>query len=155
MENNSLEEIVFENRAWAKAEYPRLHMIKPEKFKFTKIQNFSSIKEKEIHLAIGYHHVKKQWYLEIFEYEGTQCNGDIKIFNSIKEIKEHIKKEYKKIPILPERWNMSEKKEYGFCESCRQKTEQKTHPMKYHRESNQHSQDFECLKCGRIKRVWI
>ena len=50
---------------------------------------------------------------------------------------------------------VEEKKEYGYCQSCRSTQEQKRYPMQYHRESGQHSQDFECLKCHRIKTVWI
>lgn len=110
MESKKLEQIVFENRAWVKAEYPRLHMKEPKRIKFTKIQNFEPV-TKEIHLSIGYHHGESRrygtdrWYLDVAIYEGTKCNGETKIFSSIKEIKEYIKKEYNKIPILPERWN--------------------------------------------------
>lgn len=48
-----------------------------------------------------------------------------------------------------------EKKQYGYCMDCRKVTEQKAYPSVYHRESMEHSQDFECLRCHRIKTVWI
>jgi len=105
-----METLVFENRAWEKAEYPRLHMKDPERFKITEIQNSKPI-EKEVHLAIGYHHgdAKRlgvdKWYLDIYFHEGRNCYGKIEIFNSIKEIKEYIKEKYNKIPVLPKRWD--------------------------------------------------
>lgn len=107
MKSDNLEKITFENRAWDKADYPRLHMKEPEKFKFTEIQNFEPI-TKEIHLSIGYHHGQSKrygtnrWYLETLIYNRTRCNGKTEIFSSIEEIKEHIKTKYNKLPIFPE-----------------------------------------------------
>lgn len=108
METKNLEKVYFENRAWTKPEYPRLHMKSPEKFKYTEIQNFEPI-EREIHLEIVYHHGESErlrtdrWYLHIYIYNGKDCSGRFEIFSSIKEIKEYIKKKYNKEPILPER----------------------------------------------------
>ncbi len=110
METKSVETLVFENRAWEKAEYPRLHMKDPERFKITEIQNSKPI-EKEVHLAIGYHHGESQrlhankWYLDIETYEYKNCYGETKIFSSLKDIKEYIQEKFSKIAIFPERWN--------------------------------------------------
>lgn len=110
METKSLETLMFENRAWEKAEYPCLHMKEPERFIVSETQDFRQT-EKEVHLAIGYHHGESQrlhtsrWYLDIYYYEGRNCYGEIKMFNSLDEIKEYIKKTYNKNPIFPERWN--------------------------------------------------
>jgi hypothetical protein len=104
---NSLESIVFENRASKSAEYPRLHMKEPETFKFTKIRNFTTV-EKEIHLSINYHRGRSQrsgsdsWVLDIYTYKGKNCNGKPKIFSSLQEIKDYIREKYKKEPIFPE-----------------------------------------------------
>lgn len=104
MENRNLEKIVFEDRAWIKAEYPRLHMKEPETLKFTKTENFTPI-DKEIHLEIGYHRGKKTWYLQIYYHQGLNCSGKVKFFSSIQNIKQYIRDNYDKDPILPERWN--------------------------------------------------
>lgn len=51
---------------------------------------------------------------------------------------------------------MSEKKkEFGYCTNCRSTQEQKSYPMTYNMNSMQSSQDFECLRCHRIKTVRI
>ncbi len=100
MTNSILDNISFENRAWEKAEYPRLHMNKPGTFKHTEIKNFEEV-EKEISFAIGYHRGKKLWYLDTYTHKGTHCKGETKFFGSIPTIKEFIRKEYKKEPILP------------------------------------------------------
>lgn len=110
MENKDLEKLIFENRAWEKAEYPRLHMKEPERFKITEMRNSRPI-EKEIHLSIGYHHGESErlrvdkWHLDTYFHEGKDCYGKRKIFNSIQEIKEYIREKYKKIAILPKRWD--------------------------------------------------
>ena len=107
---NILEDITFENRAWEKAQFPRLHMKEPEKFPFTKIINFEPV-TREIHFVIGYHHGKSQrlgtekWFLEIYMHEGKRCFGKMKIFGSLEEIRQHIKENFGKNPIFPTRWN--------------------------------------------------
>jgi len=91
--------IIFENRAWEEAQYPRLHMKEPETFIYTEIENFRT-QEREIHLSIDYHRGRKSWCLNIY-WNNT---GEMKFFSSIKEIVEYIKKTYKKNPILPKKW---------------------------------------------------
>lgn len=108
--DKNLDKVIFENRAWINAEHPRLHMKEPEKIAFTEFKNFEPITS-EVHLSIGYHYGRSQrsstdrWYLGIDTYEGNNCCGEIKLFGSINEIKEHIKEKYGKNPILPKRWN--------------------------------------------------
>ena len=94
-----IENLIFENRAWEEADYPRLHMKEPETFTHTKFENFKP-QEREIHLSIGYHHGKNRWHLSIY-WNNT---GEMKFFSSVKEIAEYIKKTYNKNPIIPERW---------------------------------------------------
>ena len=107
---NNLDNIIFENRAWEKAQYPRLHMKEPEKFPFTKVVNFEPV-TREVRLTIGYHHGRSQrsntdrWYLDIYMHEGKKVFGKMKVFGSLEEIKEHIREKYGKNPIFPKRWN--------------------------------------------------
>jgi hypothetical protein len=100
MESKNLEKIVFENRAWEEAEYPRLHMKEPETFTFTEIQDFQPI-TREVSLVIEYHRVRSKWLLEIYTYKGIRCDGTKEFFNSIQEIKDYIQKKYNKKTILP------------------------------------------------------
>jgi hypothetical protein len=97
MTTNSLESIIFENRASKSAEYPRLHMKEPETFIFTESINFTPV-EKEIHLAIGFRLGVGRWYLDI---ETNNSYKETKIFSSLQDIKEFIRKKFNKNPILP------------------------------------------------------
>ncbi|KKL49619.1 hypothetical protein LCGC14_2313680, partial [marine sediment metagenome] len=45
-----IENLIFENRAWEEADYPRLHMKEPKTFTHTKFENFKP-QEREIHLS--------------------------------------------------------------------------------------------------------
>ncbi|KKK40143.1 hypothetical protein LCGC14_1011250 [marine sediment metagenome] len=100
MTNTILGNISFENLAREKAEYPRLHMLKPESFKHIEIKNFEKV-EKEISFEIGYHRGRKRWCLDIYTHRGIRCDGEIKFFSSIPAIREFIRKEYQREPILP------------------------------------------------------
>ena len=96
---------IFENRAWEKAEHPRLEMKEPETFIHTKIENFNP-KGTEIHLSIDYHYGRNSWCLNIERNDIgiNNCTGEMKFFSSVKKIVEYIKKTYKKNPILPKKW---------------------------------------------------
>ena len=94
------ENIVFENRAWEEAKYPNLCMKEPEKFKYTEIENFIP-REREVHLTIDFHRGRKRWCLNIYYNNNT---GELKLFDSVKQIVEYIKKAYKKSSIIPEKW---------------------------------------------------
>ncbi len=84
------ENIVFENRAWEEAKYPNLCMKEPEKFKYTEIENFIP-REREVQLTIDFHHGKMRWCLNIY-YNNT---GELKFFDSVKQIVAYIKKKKK------------------------------------------------------------
>ena len=97
---NKLEDIYFENRAYREADYPRLHMCNPETFRITQTQDYTPI-DKEIHLEIGFHRGRGRWFLAIYTHQDINCSGTHLFFNSVEEIMDYIRKTYKKNPILP------------------------------------------------------
>lgn len=72
----------------------------PETLRYTEIQNLTPF-DKQVHLEIGYHIERGRWHLTIYTHQGINCSRTTKLFNSIEEIKNYIKKTYNKNPILP------------------------------------------------------
>ena len=90
-----LKSLQFENRAWEKAEHPRL------------VSNQIQCKDEVIVFEIGFHHGRKRWYLETFV--GKNGSKAMKFFSDVLAIQEYIETEYNCKPKIPKEFLSSNK----------------------------------------------